>query len=111
FGCCCAQPVCSMRRLVSAVQGGLGAGARGHPGPSVWFMACYLARPCALVALTVVKLCNSRLCSCLRPPRSRQNARFVCCCVAKIHRGRYESEGTQGRFPVNEESFAFGSFG
>jgi hypothetical protein len=38
-----------------------GVGVRRHPGPSVWFRAGSLARPCGPVALIVVKLCKSGL--------------------------------------------------
>jgi hypothetical protein len=63
-----------MRRLAFAVQRGLGAGTRRHVGSSVCFMDCNFARPCALVALMVVKLCNSRLCSYLPAPGLRSNS-------------------------------------
>ena len=55
-----------MRRLAFAVEGGSGVATRHHREASGWFMACNLARLCALVALMVQDLCESRLCSDLR---------------------------------------------
>jgi predicted ATPase/DNA-binding winged helix-turn-helix (wHTH) protein len=73
-------------------------------------MAWNLARPRALVALIVVKSCKTRFAAVCGRRESRRNAWVASGRVAKIFRGLYEREAFEDDFPVDEETFAFGSF-
>jgi hypothetical protein len=73
-------------------------------------MACNLARLCGLVALRVVKLCNSRLCSYLPAPGLRPNARVDAVALRKFFAVCMNRRALEDDFQVDEEAFAFGSF-